>query len=349
MQRIIIYIFFLFFLTSCEQDGSPVEPTPDALSAVPHITSVSLPGEGTTRSIITGTEDFQENGASSGTSDKLSSIGLYAVYADQSEYKPTHGSNTAIYRKSADGWFNPSREDATNLFLPSDKSVNIYAWHPSELSPDYEGGKFHISNIRILAENDFSATNQTDYLYAYGYTGDNPLSKANVNSANNPSLKFKMQHALAKLTFTIKIKADNTESLKLKEFVMKTSDAQGFRVGEGVSRHMSFIDGEFVNLLPTSTLTYKDANLPAVTVSGVMVTALVAPVTALRLVSFEMTMDVGGTDIRTYRTTALSSASTWVKGKEYKYTLIIDKMAARIEGDAKVYDWGTEETDIPIQ
>lgn len=348
MQRLIIYILFLSILTACGEDRSSIEPIPDALSAIPRIASVSLPGEGATRSIITGTENFPEGGIV--TPGKLSSIGLYAVYSDLSEYKPAHGSNTVIYQKTASGWCNPSLVDATNLFLPSDKSVNIYAWHPSGLSPDYEGGKLHVSNIKILAEDDFNATKQTDYLYAYGYTGASETVAAAVNSTNNPPLKFKMQHALAKLTFTVKKKTDNAETLKLKEFIMKTSDSQGFRIGEGASRHMSLINGEFVNLLPTSTLTYKGTIPLEVTTSGATVIALVAPVKALQLLSFEMAMNVGaGTDTRTYRTATLTNAATWGKGKEYKYTLVIDKMEARVEGDAIVYDWVTEESDIPIQ
>ena len=347
MRTISFQMLSLLFLTSCEQGNAPMD-TPALPTDVPCITSVSLPGASTaTRTIITGIENAPEGGAA-GSADKLSGIGICAIGTDGTEYRPVRGTNTAVYQKKRDGWFNPSRKEATNLFLPSgDKLVYIYAWHPSGLTPDFEAGNNYLTDIKILAEDDFKATNQTDYLYAYGYTDESTKDIVGVNSTNNSPLKFCMQHALAKLTFTVK-KGDKDESLHLTEFMMNTSDASGFRTGDGSTRRMSFENGEFANLLSASTLTYKDADSPEVTTAGITVTALVAPVTDLRQISFKMTMTVGDSDTRIYRTRTLAT-TTWVKGKEYKYTLVAYKLSAEIEGDAEVNDWTTEVSDIPIQ
>lgn len=339
----------LLLLTSCEQGGAPAD-MPSLPINVPCIVSVSLPDNRTvTRSIINGIENVPTDDAVI-SADKLSSIGIYAICTDGTEYKPVHGNNMAIYRKEAIGWLNPSREDATNLFLPLGYSVNLYAWHPSSLTPGYASGNFYAYNIEVRSADDFNATQQTDYLYAAGCK-KGESSVAAVNSTDNPGLYFKMQHALAKLVFTVKKDVNNTEVLKLKEFKLRTSDTKGFRTGEGSNRRMNLITGVFSNLLPAATLTFTASTLEEVTVEGATVIALVAPVSSLQVISFELTMEVEGKDTRVYRTKPLSNATTWSQGKMYKYSLKIEKMSAEIVGDkeVEVYDWTTETDEIPIQ
>lgn len=346
-QRFLLQILSLLFITSCEQGDSPADI--HTMNA-PRIASVSLPEKNTiSRSIINGTESVPTDGISP-NADKLSSIGVYAVCTDGTEYKPDHGSNRAIYRKEGNDWLNPSREDATNLFLPSTQTVNVYAYHPFSLSTGYAAGNFFAYNIEIRSTDDFNATQQADYLYAAGCRKDETVVAA-INSTDNPGLHFNMQHAMAKLVFTVKKDATNTETLKLKEFKMKTSDSKGFRAGEGSNRRMNLETGAFSNLLPSSTLTFTAGTPVEVTTGGATVTALVAPVNALQLISFELTMEVGGKDTRVYRTKPLSNATTWSQGKMYHYSLKIEKMSAEVVGDkeVEVFDWTTETDEIPIQ
>lgn len=347
LQRFLPQLLGLFLLVSCGQEDSPAGQQPVETGNVPRIASVSLPGNVATRSIITATENLPDDGISVNP-DKLSRVGLYAVCEDGTEYKPSHGSNTGVYQKTAAGWVNPSSTDAASLILPNTYTVNIYAWHPYTLAPYYANGNFYISNVSVRSSDNFTAAQQTDCLYATGCLENG--TAASVNTANNPKLHFKMKHAMAKLEFTVKKDASNTENLLLKEFVLKTSDAKGFRVGEGTNRRMNLATGAFSNLLPTSTLTYTTSPPEEVTTTGVTVTALVVPVEELQLISFELTMDVGS-DTRIYRTKTLTDAATWLHGKLYKYTLKIDKMSADIVGDkeVEVYDWLEEKSEIPIQ
>lgn len=352
IEKTLLRMLFLLSLASCEQAGDNLpEEAATPADLMPRVASVSMPtNRTTTRTIITGVEDAPASGAA-GSADKISGIGVYAVRADGAEYKPTHGSNAVTYQKGAAGWLNASRLDATNLFLPTTYSVNLYAWHPAGLPTGYvTSGNFYVSNIEIRQTDNFSATQQTDYLYAAGCR-QNESTVAAVNATDNPGLYFKMQHAMAKLVFTIKKDIGNTETLKLQQFKLKTSDAKGFRTGESSNRRMNLTTGTFNNLLPSSELTYTESTPQEVTPTGVTVIALVAPVTALGTVSFELSMEVGGKDTRLYRTKALSNATTWEQGKVYSYTLKIEKMSADIVGDkeAEVKDWTTETDEIPIQ
>lgn len=352
IEKTLLQMLFLLSFASCDQGGDNLpEETVTPADRIPRVASVSMPtNRTTTRTIITGTEETPADGAA-GSADKLSGIGVYAVRADGTEYKPTHGSNTAAYQKETTGWLNASRLDATNLFLPTAYSVNLYAWHPAGLPTGYvTSGNFYVSNIEIRQTDNFSATQQTDYLYAAGCLKEETTVAA-VKATDNPGLYFKMQHAMAKLVFTVKKDVTNTETLKLQQFKLKTSDAKGFRTGEGSNRRMNLTTGAFNNLLPSSELTYTESIPQEVTSTGVKVIALVAPVNSLGTVSFELSMEVGGKDTRLYRTKALSNATTWEQGKVYSYTLKIEKMSADIVGDkeAEVKDWTTETDEIPIQ
>ena len=352
IKKTFLQMLFLLTLVSCDHRDDLPEEVPALADRVPCVASVSMPGNSaTTRTIITGIEATPENGGA-GSADKLSSIGVYAVRADGAEFKPIHGSNTATYQRKSIGWLNASRLDATNLFLPSAYSVNLYAWHPAGLPTGYlTNGNFYVSNVEIRQTDNFSATQQTDYLYAAGCRKEDESTVAAVNASDNPGLYFKMRHALAKLVFVVKKDVANTETLKLQKFKLKTSDARGFRIGDGSNRRMNLTTGAFNNLLPSSELIYVENVPQEVTQFGVSVIALVAPVTALQAVSFELSMEVGGKDMRLYRTKALSNATTWEQGKVYTYTLKIEKMSAEIVGDkeAEVEDWTTETDEIPIQ
>lgn len=351
IKKALLQILLLLPLASCDPVNDLTEEETTPRGQMPSVASVSMPGSSTTtRTIITGTEEIPVSGGT-GSADKLSSIGVYAVCANGTEYKPSHGSNTAIYQKESVGWLNASRLDAANLFLPSAYSVNLYAWHPAGLPTGYvTSGNFYISNIEIRQTDNFSATQQTDYLYATGCR-KNESTIAAINVSDNPGLYFKMKHAMAKLIFTVKKDINNTETLKLKEFKLKTSDAKGFRTGEGSNRRMNLTTGAFNNLLPASELIYTESTPQEVTPTGVSVIALVAPVTNLKTISFELAMEVGGKDTRLYRTKVLSNTTTWTQSKVYSYTLKIEKMSADIVGDkeAEVKDWTTETDEIPIQ
>lgn len=336
MQRFLIsnLCLSLFLLASCEQAEVSTN-TPDDDSIL-RIASVDLNGGPHTRTIITGTES---NG-------KISRLGIYAIYADGSEYKPSYGRNTATYVNTSGKWKPDASLAGDETLRLSTGAVYVYAWHPYTLQPSYNNGSFYIGGIELLTEDDFSATGQTDYLYAAG--SDASGNKTAVTSQNNPGLCFTLKHALTKLTFSMKKdeSIEDAETLTLTQLVLKSYD-NNFLTGSGVNRRMDLADGTLNGLVATEKLTYKGSL--TLTHDYQNITALVAPITGMQRFSFELTVTTGSGESRKYQTKALNVSTTWEAGKNYVYKLKADKMSAVLEGPAEVYDWVDEKNDIPIQ
>lgn len=353
MRRISLYslYLFLFLSASCEQATIP-ETTPDdndPTVEVLRITSVSLKGNTSVRSIITGTETDPVSGTN--TNGKISRLGMYAVCTDGTEYQPANGKNTATYVNAATGKWQPAAN------LTGDESlrlcstpVYIHAWHPASLLPSYSNGNFYVTGIGLLTADDFQATGQTDYLYAAGSSGNGGTAgtKTAVTSQNNPGLSFTMKHALAKLTFKMKkdLSIDASETLTLKQIVLK-SYGNNFLTGSGSNRRMSLQDGVLSGLVATEKLTYTGDLVLNHTTQDVV--ALVAPIKDMQRFSFELTVSSANGETRKYQTKALNVSTTWEAGKNYAYTIKADKMSAILEGLPEVTDWTDEKNDIPIQ
>lgn len=345
MRRINLYPLCLLLLAACEPASVDAPATTDDTPGdVLRVASISLQGETATRSIITGIETDPVNGGSN-TDGKISRLGMYAVCADGTEYKPMNGRNTAVYVKSSDKWQpDASLTGDENLRL-SATEVYVYAWHPSTLSPSYASGSFHVSGIDIKTTDSFDATAQTDYLYAAGNTDGATDGKTAVTSQQNPGLKFRMKHALAKLTFRIKKDDTTSETLTLKQLILKGS-GNSFLTGSGTNRRMALANGVLSGLVATEKLTYSGTlELDA---SGQDVIILVAPVTGVQRLGLELTVDFPDV-ARKFQTKALSVATTWESGKNYVYNVNVNKMSASISEVPAVYDWTEETNDIPIQ
>ena len=344
MQRFLIpnLCLSLFLLASCEQAEVSTNTPEDG--SVFQVASVDLNGGTHTRTIITGIES--DPGSGLNANGKISRLGMYAIYANGSEYKPSYGRNTATYVNTSGKW----KPDASlagdeTLRLPTG-AVYVYAWHPYSLQPSYNNGSFYIGGVELCTEDDFKATAQTDYLYAAGCNAGG--NKVTVTSQNNPGLRFTLKHALTKLTFSMKKDAsiESTETLTLTQLVLK-SYGNNFLTGSGVNRRMSLADGTLSGLVATEKLTYEGSL--ALTFGYQDITALVAPITGMQRFSFELTVTTGGGEIRKYQTQALNVSTTWEAGKNYVYKLKVDKMSAVLEGPAKVYEWTDEKNDIHIQ
>lgn len=345
-----LFALCLFF-ASCQQSHLPSAAT-GADDSLLDVASVELAGDAATRALIDGTETHVDGSA--GTSGKISAIGLYAVCADGAEYLPAYGRNTATFYKQVSGkWQHAAGVSGDgSLRLSASPAVNVYAWHPCTLQPTYENGAYiYISGIEILANDDFTAGSQTDYLYACGSETSGGTTKVSVTSQHNPGLYFTLKHALAKLTFRVKTtSAIQNGALTLTKVVLKSPDNDILTGSGSANRRMSLIDGVLNGLAETEKLTYTGTL--ALSQSGEDVVALVAPASVKRF-NFEFwvkpTADTDDSNLRKCQTKTLSSAVSWLAGKNYVYTVLVDGMSASLEGVPAVYEWTEEINDIPIQ
>lgn len=330
-----------WLVTSCDTDVT-TESLPQPATDILLVSEVSMESKPVSRSII---EDV-------GTTDgQLSKIGLYAVGSDGSEYTPLDDSNYCRYAYNSSKW--QPDADSPYMRLPKHSSVCIYAWNPAELNPLYVNKNCYVSGVEILSKDDFNATGQTDYLYAPGCRSGETEGVSVVNIYNNPGLSFHLKHALAKISLVIK-KSTSTDVLMLKTIKLVTSDSNGFKIGNSTNRRLlNLATGALSGLLPTESLTFEAADGEEIQLdeTGKTITALVAPVSKLQRVSFELTIKIDDV-LRTFQTKKLTNPTTWQSNYQYKYTILIDdKMSAQIVGDSEVevYDWATEINEIPIQ
>ena len=277
------------------------------------------------------------------------SIAIYAIrQSDQSEYLPLDGINPATYSYSSSSALWRVSDPARQLRLPKSGSLNVYAWHPSDdrLVPVYQGGgKSYLSGINVLSSDDFSATNQADYLY--------PASPATV-SVTSPAA-FTLKHALAKLTFKVYKLSSLTDEMILTGIQVRDYSTT---LQTGTDKGMLLKDGTFQGLNGVSTLTLtateaqKAAILQQGEETGEKVTAspfcLVAPAPGVEYLSFQLTTLTGGQE-QTFLTQQTDfSVRRWKAGEHHVITIVLDGMKATITG-IQVYQWGDyNDTHLPI-
>ena len=152
---LILYTCSILLVCGACGEGEPLPPEVFPASDVLRIVSVRT-GNTLTRSVTTTVETDGD------------SISIYAIrQSDQSEYLPLDGTNPATYGYSSSSTLWKVSDPARQLRLPKSGSLSVYAWHPSDdrLLPVYQsGGNTYLSGINVLSSDDFSATNQADYL-----------------------------------------------------------------------------------------------------------------------------------------------------------------------------------------
>lgn len=269
-------------------------------------------------------------------------LGIFAVNTtDLSAYTPSDGINPAAYTYQSGTW--GVADPADQLRLSKTGSLEVYAWHPvaDGLVPVYQSeGRSYLSGINILSRDDFRATGQTDYLY--------PAATARVDLSSR-SATFTLKHALAKLTLKIKKNTSVSETMTLTKIVLKSSN-DGFLAGSGSNRRMSLSDGKLAGLLAAESVTLNGSMELTTDGNGSQAICLVAPVSNLQRLAFELTVEVeSGADVRIYQSKGLTNVTSWTTGKHYVYSVMIDKMSAEVEGSPEIYDWVEEINDIPIQ
>jgi len=252
-------------------------------------------------------------------------IGVYvddvagANYADN-VYHPTTNSTATI--NAGTNSANPS----PSIYINTD--AKVYAWYPAivnELSfPDYSFTKA----IMVVDTDDFTATNQTDYLWA---------TPVGVNK-DNRTANLSFQHALSKIIFRINTDVNYAGKGILTEISLTTTaldDAYKFLSGNGI---MKISDGIISGLTPTSILTYTGSNTLSNTATDML--ALVAPAKLAEKASDISTITINLTiDGAIYSASLpISSAYSWIAGTEYTYTITISSGELLIN-TVSITDW----------
>ena len=321
----ILFIAGLPLLAACSE--GPASPLPDAADAdVLRVLSVDTKEVGT-RSVMT-TAELATDGAQ---------IGVYAINPDKTEYLPPRGgSNTAVYTYNSSVW-NAATVGTDLLRLPSatGKTVNVYAFYPSDLTSAYQsGGESYVSGVDILSEDDFKATSQADYLYAG--------TVATGVCATSPAVSFEMNHALVKLTLKVYKSGSLTSTMKLTG--LKINDNSGALKG-GTGKRMRLSDGQLQGTVALSAITltaaddaqkteivtYTDGSTPTA-----FAFCLLAPAKVTYL-SFLVTTATTGLEAGATTQTqqfltqqTLMTKTDWKAGEHVVLTIVLDGMKATV-------------------
>lgn len=296
-----------------------------------------------TRSITT---DVQTDGGT---------LGIYAIHSDDlSEYTPTNGINPATYTYSSSNNRWGIVDPAQQLRLPTSGSLGVYAWHPVDkgLTPVYgENGNSYLSGITVLAQDDFAATGQADYLY--------PAATVTV-SAGSPTASFTLKHALAKLTF----KVYKASSLSDDDTFLTGIQIRDYSttLQTGIGKSMLLKDGTLQGLSSVRTITLQATDAQKAKILqkdeetvGVTTTAspfcLLAPAASVEYLSFYLTTQatLTGDQERTFLTQQVDfSSHRWTAGKHLIITIMLNGMGAVVTG-MQVYSWSDySDTHFPI-
>ena len=344
MNMKLLYLLVTFWLfAACDGTSTSLIPDDYQQQDVLRILSVET-GEAATRSIVT-TADLNTNGKQ---------IGVYAVNTDETEYIPPHGgSNTSTYQCDGTNWNCAATDGSKLLRLPATGTVKAASFYPHTLIPYYSSrDKSYVSGINILSDDDFAATNQTDYLYS-GFTGTLSTQSRNVT--------FAMKHALAKLTFKVYRKSvlDETKLIALQ--IIDAGGGSNLQGGSGKS--MNLQTGALQGLIGQSAMVLTATNEQQQTInleSGTAAVAycLIAPAPAIEYLSFQLTTSRGTTDSeQSFLTSSIKMVNEvktsgeylrWTAGKHYVFTIVLDGMKAGIS-DIQVCQWESDtDTYIPI-
>lgn len=331
-------------LTACGDNA--LTPLPDGAEPdVLRVLSVDA-AEPDTRSIVT----------TAGLNTAGGRIGVYAVNTDGTEYVPSRGgSNTSAYQHDGNRW-NCDATDGSKLLRlpPTGSTVKAAAFYPADLVPRYgSNGGSYVSGIHVLAADDFTATNQTDYLYS-GFTGT--LHTASRNTS------FTLKHALAKLTIKVYRKSVLSDT---KLTSLQILDAGGSNLQAGSGKSMNLETGALQGLVGQTAITLTagdDGQKQTISEAGSSTTAtaytLVAPAPSLEYLAFQLTTSRGTAESeQSFLTSSIKMVDAspasgeylrWTAGSHYVFTIVLDGMQAGI-ADIQVCKWESDtDTFIPV-
>lgn len=283
-------------------------------------------------------------------------IGVYAVNTDGTEYVPSRGgSNASAYQHDGSRW-NCDAADGSKLLRlpPTGSTVKAAAFYPADLVPRYGSNDgSYVSGINVLAADDFTATNQTDYLYS-GFGGT--LHTASRNTS------FTLKHALAKLTIKVYRKSVLTETMLTS---LQILDAGGSNLQAGSGKSMNLETGALQGLVGQTAITLTasdDSQKQIINQDGSSTTAtaytLVAPAPSLEYLAFQLTTSRGTADSeQSFLTSSIKMVDAtpasgeylrWTAGSHYVFTIVLDGMQAGI-ADIQVCKWESDtDTFIPV-
>ncbi|WP_244436550.1 fimbrillin family protein [Bacteroides timonensis] len=290
-----------FMVSSCAGEVIVQEPLSGGKAL--QVRSVELPEPSATR--IQGA-----------TATQLTEIG---VYATDHEHAALASNAKSVFKLQSETW---SSDTPPAILSEESAPSRLYAFSPSGLSvTNGAGGNHHTVPVQVVADN-FSASRQTDYLYA----------DPNTAWASSRAVIFTMNHALAKVSFRI-LKSDHvqeTVTLKKIELVSGTS-----RLQWGNNGVMNLTNGALNGLASTNSITLEGSTVLNTTQSQPNVTALVAPMPATETrLSFRLTVDVAeadgtSTEQRSFETATVNEVQ-WKAGYHYVYAITVDKMGGSL-------------------
>jgi hypothetical protein len=190
--------------------------------------------------------------------------------------------------------------------------------------------------VTIPASDNFSSTNQTDYMYA--------VAGAAVSKAE-PGVVLTFHHALAMLT--IKVKTENYGGTgNLTNIELRTADGATygyFQTGTTVAGSGMAVSGGAITGLSSSTATSLNytGSVNLTTTSTIVATLLVAPQTIPTDTKIYLTIDA-----QTY-SVALPQlqATAWAKGTNYTYPLKVTGGSLSVDGNVTISPWAPNATE----
>lgn len=275
--------------------------------------------------------------ATLGATAPISAIGIYAT---TSAHAALENNAQSVFSKKGGTW---SCDTPPEIASQETAPDYIYAFSPETSKVTHSATGAHTIPVTVGNDN-FSATLQTDYLYAtpqQAYAGKRTVS-------------FEMLHALAKVSFKILKSQYVSEPMTLTK-VELLSPTNRIQTGTGT---MNIGTGKLTSLTDASLLTLTGSTVlkkeTDADVDTPNVTCLVAPMPGEEnALSFRLTVAVGAADSAAtlvFETGAVKTAQQWKAGMHYVYKIIVSKMGGGLSG-VQMDDWkndASQDTSIGI-
>ena len=248
-----------------------------------------------------------------------------------------------IYVDDAADVYNPSTSSKATVSVGSNSATpspaiyinadaKVYAWYPATADELTSPTSTSTKNIEVLNADDFSATSQTDYLWA---------TPTNVTK-DNRTAALTFQHALSKIIFKVNKDENFPGTGDLTEISLMAPDGNFFK---GTDGEMTIADGSISGLKHTYNLTYTGTKTLSTTATDFV--AIVSPTTLASNINDPSTIVLRLTiDNNTYSALLpVSPANIWAAGNVYTYNITVNNEELKI-GTVLITDWVTSTTTI---
>lgn len=299
-----------FLLVACQ----PEEVTTTGSGNTLQVASVNLENEGNTRAAVTSIEEVM-------------------VYATDNKQAAIAANSQSRFTFDGSSWSCPTPPELTD-----GTTFNIYAWYPSQ--KDGNGKEIAVTNnadgnhyipVQVESEDSFTDQQQKDYLYADQTSGQITAS------TTSKSVRFKMKHALSKVSFEITKDISAKEALTLTrvDIISGTNSLQ-----TGTNGQMYLKNGTLNNLSAKGQISLTGSLNLTTSLSAPNISALVAPMMQPeKVLSFRLHVTVGE-ESRIFETGTVKTNDgvQWKAGQHNVYQIKVSKIGGTIKGVA-VYDW----------